>query len=136
MRSKIKHLVLVAVVASVFGGGAGYLGANLEMGWVTSIGQPTGAKSVTTLPAKPSRYSRFMHHRGIDTSANQRSVFDRYEQLYRLELTFAPVTGATPGSFDQYLLDQPSDHKDVRQQNLHQQNGQIHTGIGRKSSTT
>ena len=105
----MKTLALVSLVSILFGGGVGYLGA----GWINNIAQLIGTKLVTTRLAEPNHYSQFMFHRGIDQGAHQRPVFDRYEQLYQLELILSPVTGSTPGTFDQYLLDQPSDLKDI-----------------------
>lgn len=116
MRVKMKPLALISLVSILFGGGVGYLGA----GWINNIAQLIGTNFVTTRLAEPNHYSQFMFHRGIDQGDNQRHVFDRYEQLYQLELTLSPVTGSTPGTFDQYLLDQPSDLKDIysRGQNI------------------
>jgi hypothetical protein len=105
----MKTLALISLVSILFGGGVGYLGA----GWINNIAQLIGTNFVTTRLAEPNHYSQFMFHRGIDQGDNQRHVFDRYEQLYQLELTLSPVTGSTPGTFDQYLLDQPSDLKDI-----------------------
>ena len=105
----MKTLALVSLVSILFGGGVGYLGA----GWINNIAQLIGTNFVTTRLAEPNHYSQFMFHRGIDQGDNQRHVFDRYEQLYQLELILSPVTGSTPGTFDQYLLDQPSDINDI-----------------------
>ena len=48
----MKQLLLVAVVAAVFGTGFGYLGANFQTSWVTGVaqaatpGQTTGSQAV------------------------------------------------------------------------------------------
>ena len=121
-----RPLIVVAVIAAVFGAAFGYLGANFEMGWITGLAQTAGGSGATSAHARPSDpyekygpYTQYLQHLGLGATgggpagAYQRGLFELFYDLYRLEGFFSPVTGRDPGSFGQYLINQPSGSKDI-----------------------
>ena len=99
-----RQLLLVAIAASVFGAGFGYLGGNFEKSWIT--GGPDDEYS---------HYTQYLIYLHLDATGGgpvgsyQRSAYAPYARLYRLEQTFSPVTGVKPGSFGQYLANQSAE---------------------------